>query len=140
MAQRAVFQRRPWLTRMPVSGPPSGPNQIAWMDAGLAALAGTRLDWAHKVGVLTLVSGYVMHWTRLESDFAEARTDDQAQADVERDYGRALARLVTPDRFPQAARLFSSPLFEAPPDAAPADADFTFGLDLILDGVAARNV
>jgi AcrR family transcriptional regulator len=138
-AQRAVCQRKPWLTHMAASGPPSGPNQIAWMDAGLATLAGTPLDWAHKVGVLSLVSGYVMQSVRLESDFAQARTEGQAQADAERDYGRALARLVTPDRFPQAARLFSSTLFEAPPDNAPPDADFTFGLDLILDGVAVRS-
>ncbi|WP_459711414.1 TetR/AcrR family transcriptional regulator [Actinophytocola sp. KF-1] len=139
LAQRAVFRRRPWLTRLPASGPPSGPHQIAWMDAGLAALAGTRLDWAHKVGVLSLVSGYVMQSARLESDFADARSEATAQADVERDYGRALAALVTPDRFPQAARLFSSTLFEAPPDDASPDADFMFGLDLILDGVTARN-
>jgi AcrR family transcriptional regulator len=139
-AQRTVLRRRPWLTRIPASGPPSGPNQIAWLDAGLTALAGTSLDWAHKVGVLSLVGGYVMQSVRLESDFAESRSETQAQSDVERDYGRALAALVTTDRFPQAARLFSSALFEVPPDDAPPDADFLFGLDLILDGVTARNV
>ncbi len=57
-------------------------------------------------------------------------------------YGRALARLVQPERFPETARLFASPLFEAPPsdmpDATIADADFSLGLELILDGVAAR--
>lgn len=141
-AQRAVFQRRQWLTRVPTSGPPSGPNQIAWMEAALAVLSPTGLDWAHKVGVLMLISGYVTQSVRQYSDLAEGRAEGQGQADAERDYGRALARLVEPERFPEVARLFSSGLFEAPPsdtpDATIADADFTLGLDLILDGVAVR--
>ncbi|GGO32737.1 TetR/AcrR family transcriptional regulator [Micromonospora parathelypteridis] len=141
-AHRAVLHRRPWMTRVPTSGPPSGPNQIAWMETGLAVLSGTRLDWAHKIGVLSLISGYVTQSVRQYSDLAEGRAEGQGQADAERDYGRALVRLVEPERFPETARLFSSTLFEAPPsdtpDATIADADFTLGLDLILDGVAVR--
>ncbi|MET8306723.1 TetR/AcrR family transcriptional regulator [Micromonospora sp. NPDC005173] len=141
-AQRAVYQRRTWLTRVPTSGPPSGPNQIAWMETGLAVMSRTRLDWAHKIGVLSLISGYVVQSVRQYSDLAEGRAEGQGQADAERDYGRALVRLVEPERFPETARLFSSTLFEAPPsdtpDATIADADFTLGLELILDGVAVR--
>ncbi|MFG1893223.1 TetR/AcrR family transcriptional regulator C-terminal domain-containing protein [Micromonospora zamorensis] len=117
-------------------------GQIAWMEVGLVVLSRTRLDWAHKVGVLTLISGYVVQSVRQHSDLAEGRAEGQGQADAERDYGRALVRLVEPERFPEAARLFSSTLFEAPPsdtpDATIADADFTLGLDLILDGVAVQ--
>ncbi|WP_410819643.1 TetR/AcrR family transcriptional regulator [Micromonospora sp. 050-3] len=141
-AHRAVLQRRPWLTRVPVAGPPSGPHQIAWMEAALAIMSGTLLDWAHKVGAMSLISGYVVQSVRQFSELAEGRAEGQGQADAERDYGRALARLVNPDRFPEAARLFSSTLFEAPPsaipDAAIADADFSLGLELILDGIAVR--
>ncbi|TMR88679.1 TetR/AcrR family transcriptional regulator [Nonomuraea basaltis] len=143
-AQRAVFQRRPWLTRVPASGPPSGPNQIAWMEAALAIMSRTRLDWAHKVGILLLISGYVVQSVRQYNELAEGRAEGQGQVDAERAYGRALARLVQPERFPEAARLFSSALFEAlpsdTPDATVADADFSLGLELILDGVAVRIV
>ncbi|HEY1179483.1 MAG TPA: TetR/AcrR family transcriptional regulator [Phytomonospora sp.] len=139
-AQRAIFERRPWLTRIPASGPPSGPHQIAWMEAALAIMAGTRLDWAHKVGVLSLLSGYVAHTVRQTAELAEGRAEGQGQADAERDYGRALVRLVSPDRFPETARLFASALFEAPPSDTPdvdiADADFLLGLEIILDGIA----
>ncbi len=141
-AQRAVFQRRPWLTRVPVSGPPSGPNQIAWMEAGLAVLSRTRLDWAHKVGILLLISGYVVQSVRQYDELVASRAEGQGQADAERDYGRALARLIQPERFPETARLLSSALFEASPSDTPdvtiADADFSIGLELILDGVAVR--
>jgi AcrR family transcriptional regulator len=141
-AHRAVLQRRPWLTRVPTSGPPSGPHQIAWMEAALAVMSGTHLDWAHKIGVLSLISNYVVQSVRQYGELAEGRADGQGQADAERDYGRALARLVSPDRFPETARLFSSTLFEAPPSDTPdetiADADFSLGLELILDGIAVR--
>jgi len=40
-----------------ITGPPSGPNQIAWMETALHILRGTRLDWSEKVGMLLLVSG-----------------------------------------------------------------------------------
>lgn len=140
MAQRAVFERRPWLTRVPAAGPPSGPHQIEWMEAAFATMAATRLDWAHKVGILSLVSGYVSQAVRQSSDLAEGREEGQGQADAERDYGRALMRLVAPDRFPQTASLFASSLFEAPPSDTPdedmASADFVLGLEIILDGVA----
>ena len=60
------------------------------------------------------------------------------QAQVEQAYGRALARLVDPARFPHAAQLFASDAFEASPDdVGDVDHDFVFGLELILDGVAA---
>ncbi|MBB6347871.1 TetR/AcrR family transcriptional regulator [Nonomuraea muscovyensis] len=141
-ALRAVFRRRPWLTRVPASGPPSGPNQIAWMEAALAIMSRTRLDWAHKVGILTLINGYVVQSVRQYSELAEGRAEGQGQADAERDYGRALVRLVDSEHFPETARLFSSALFEAlpsdTPDATIADMDFSLGLEVILDGVAVR--
>ncbi|MFJ4776305.1 TetR/AcrR family transcriptional regulator [Streptomyces sp. NPDC088762] len=143
-AQREVYQQRPWLAHLPVTGPPSGPHRIAWMEAALAILAGTPLDWAHKIGTLSLIGGYVVQAVRQDHELARGRAEGQGQSDAERAYGRALAQLVDPERFPETARLFSSTVFEAGPapasetDTAPGDADFTIGLELILDGVAAR--
>ena len=112
------------------------------MEAALAIMSRTRLDWAHKVGILSLINGYVVQSVRQYNELAEGRIEGQGQVDAERDYGRALAQLVKPNRFPETARLFSSTLFEAPPsdthDATVADADFSLGLELILDGIAVR--
>jgi len=159
-AQRAVYRQRPWLTHLPVTGPPSGPHRIAWMEAALAILARTPLDWAHKIGALSLIGGYVVQAVRQAHELARGRAEGQGQSEAERDYGRALAGLVDPERFPETARLFASALFEGQPaddaasadaangdaasadmvsaDAANGDADFAIGLDLILDGIAAR--
>lgn len=141
-AERRLNQRRPWLARLPVSGPPAGPHQIAWMETALRVLRGSGLDWAEKVGIMTLISGYVRYATLLSQDLERGRDGtgiDQAQA-AQR-YGRNLAKLIDPDRFPETARLFASGIFEAPPERvrvdATADPDFTFGLERILDGAAA---
>jgi hypothetical protein len=56
---------------------------------------------------------------------------------VEQNYGRALATLIDPARFPDAARLFAADVFEPEPTQPTNDHDFTFGLELILDGIAA---
>ncbi|MGW0120347.1 TetR/AcrR family transcriptional regulator [Streptomyces sp. NPDC003327] len=113
-AQRAVYRQRPWLARLPLAGPPSGPRRIAWMEAALAILARTPLDWAHKLGALSLIGGYVVQSARQEQELARSRAEGQAQAEAEGAYGRALARLVDPGLFPETARLFASTVFETP--------------------------
>lgn len=106
------------------------------MDSALSPLCDTGLDWAAKVGVISLVSGYVRHSAVLSRELSDGR-EELSQAAAEREYGRALVRLVDPARFPEAAELFASPVFEAPPgDESTEDSDLAFGLEVILDGVA----
>lgn len=140
LAQRAMYAQHPWHAQLPIAGPPQGPNAIGWMDAMLRVLRGTGLDWGAKVGILNLVGGYVRHASVLAQQFEQRQRETRRnQAQVERDYGRTLAKLVDPEHFPEAAELFASDVFESPsqqpaPDAV--DHDFAFGLELILDGVA----
>lgn len=134
--QRAFFARHPWLASAPVSGPPRGPNMIAWFDAGLRTLRETRLEWGAKVGVVMLVGEYVRGNAQLAQGLEAGRETGQDQAAAEQAYGRAMASLISPERFPDAAALFASAAFEDTGEDT-AQTDFDFGLDLILDGVAA---
>jgi AcrR family transcriptional regulator len=141
---RDMYRRHPWLVAVPVQGPPSGPHELARLDSALATLRGTHLGWAAKVGTVTLVSGYVRNASQLVSDMSEARAGSGLeQGEAEQAYGRAMARLVRPERFPEAAALFGSGLFEQEQDPTAQvrptdpDHDFRFGLETILDGVAA---
>jgi AcrR family transcriptional regulator len=140
-AQRAVLRQHPWLARLPVTGPPAGPRQVAWMEAGLHALAGTSLDWADKLGVLMLIGGYVRQATLLAQDLGGGRErSSRASQAAERRYGRAMQPLIDPQRYPETTRLLASGLFERPHatrDRSHADLDFRFGLGCILDGVDA---
>lgn len=137
-ALRAVYAEHPWMPELPIAGPPRGPRAIGWLDAALRTLRATGLDWATKVGIVMLVNMHVRQSVLLTQQLADAREGtglDGAQANQH--YGRALAGLVDPAEFPDAAQLFAAPLFQAsspPPD----DSDFTFGLELILNGVAAE--
>ncbi len=141
LAELRLNARRPWLARLPIA-PPAGPNQIAWMESALRILRGTALGWAEKVRILMVVSGYVRQATLQSQDLARVWDGigiDKAEG--EERYGRNLANLIEPSRFPEAASLFNSGVFDAGPDRAPgdctADPDFVFGLEIILDGVAA---
>ncbi len=141
LAELRLNARRSWLARLPIA-PPAGPNQIAWMESALRILRGTGLGWAEKVRILMVVSGYVRQATLQAQDLA--RVWDRIgvdKAEGEERYGRNLANLIDPSRFPEAAGLFSSGIFDAPSNRVPADCttdpDFVFGLEIILDGVAA---
>lgn len=126
---RARYAAHPWMADMPITGPPRGPNGIGWMDAMLRVLRGSGLDVATRLGVLSVVSGYLRNAIVQERQFE--RGSGVSQAEVEQDYSRALAGLVDPARFPDAAEMFTVGVLEQPTD------EVAFGLELILDGVAA---
>ena len=136
-AQRATLMRHSWQADIPVSGPPSGPQHIAWVNAQLGAMRDTALDWGEKLGVIVVLSGFVQQTVRLSNELARGRGADTDQATTEQEYGRALLGLVDPERFPHAAEMFASHMFEIDPDGPGNADDFEYGLELILDGVAA---
>jgi len=133
-ANREVLMRHPWLVELPLSGPPAGPHAVAWMDAILRTLRGTGLDWGTKGGVLVLVSGYVRLACAQAIQLAEGRKGSGlSQAQAEQAYGKGLADLIDPERFPDAVGFLTS--LGAPEQAE--DPEFAFGLDVLLNGVAA---
>jgi AcrR family transcriptional regulator len=48
----AALRRHPWALRVPITEPPITPNQIAWMERGLASLRGTGLTEGEKISVI----------------------------------------------------------------------------------------
>lgn len=137
-ALRELYTRRGWLLAAPISGPPRGPRSIAWMDALLHTLRTVDVDWGVKLNVLLVLDSYVRQACLVEQQLRAGR-GERRQVDVEHDYGAALARLVDPRRFPDAARMFAANPFPAdnPPGRDIAAEDFRFGLTLVLDGIAA---
>ena len=48
---RDAYRRHPWSLRVPISGPPLGPNNVAWLEQGLRALSATPLsEQQHIIG------------------------------------------------------------------------------------------
>ncbi|ADD41371.1 TetR/AcrR family transcriptional regulator [Stackebrandtia nassauensis] len=140
-AQLRQAHRHPWIHHVPITGPPSGPNQIAWLELGLRALRETGLDWPQKVGTIMLVSGYVRTFVlQMESSRRRREISGMEQAQAEAAWATHVARLIDAERFPETARLMASATFtpsDQPTSDDPAeDTDFAYGLERILDGVA----
>ncbi|APU18068.1 TetR/AcrR family transcriptional regulator [Actinoalloteichus sp. GBA129-24] len=135
-----LYRGRPWVPRVPVYSTPSGPNQIAWLERGLAQLESSRLCWGERLAALTLLNGFARHSVLLTQDLAEGRPPGQTQAESEQQYAVAVRDLVDPERFPHTASMFASGVLAASDASSEETAreDFAAGLELVLDGLAAR--
>lgn len=131
----AVAARHPWFARLPISAPPVGPGNLAWLDSALAALAGTPIGEGAKVAIVMGVVTYVHGEIRLGVDLAAGHAENPKA--FGRQYGMELARVVDPGRFPALSRAVADGVFsgESSPDED-LRADFDFGLSTLLDGVA----
>ena len=67
-ALRAGARRHPWVVRIPISGLPIMPREIAWFEAALACMHGTGLTEARKASVVMLLAGYVRNLATTEAD------------------------------------------------------------------------
>lgn len=133
-AQLGSFRRHPWMGRIPVTGPPIGPHQVAWMEAGLRALRGSGLSTSERFGLIDVLAGYIHHEGTFVPDMARHRGDRSA-ADAEREYGRQLAAVIDPDRFPELSALLAVDAFDGSGEDVAPDAAFSLGVALLLDGV-----
>ncbi|MEU8254651.1 TetR/AcrR family transcriptional regulator [Micromonospora inaquosa] len=134
-AEHEVLRRRSWLLHVPISGPPITPQQLGWMEDGLRCLDGTTLGESEKMSVLLLITGYVRNEATLTSQVAEgSRAAGIEPAEMMPAYGRLVARLIDPARFPALHRVLSAGVLNQDDDP---DDEFVFGLDRILDGVEA---
>lgn len=134
-AMAGVFAENPWILQVPVAAPPATPRQLAWMEAGLHALAGTGLTEAEKLSLLMLINGYVRQGALLRGQMAEAaRSSGRTFEEVISEFGGLLRHLVQADRFPMLRKAIEAGATDPPDDPG---ADFSFGLARILDGIAA---
>lgn len=134
-AHLAVLRQRPWVVRVPIGGPPVLPNQMVWFERGLACLGRTSLSERQKVSVLLLVNGFVRSEALLASDLeTAARAAGGPAKEARASYGRLLSTLIDRQRFPAIGAAIDARVFEGPD--GPLD-EFDFGLERLLDGVAA---
>lgn len=140
-----LYQRHPWVLQ--AAGPRAllGPNETAAYELALRALDGVGLTGRQVVAVVALLGGYVRGAAQEAAAAAltEQRTgmSDEAWWEV---MEPLLDRYYDPDRFPTLTRLSAEGAFaplEEPADTsyylANSLATFEFGLQRVLDGVAA---
>ncbi len=134
-ALRAGARRHPWVVRIPISGLPIMPREIAWFEDALACMHGTGLTETRKASVIMLLAGYVRNLATTEADIqAAVQASGLDLAGWMASYPRMLRQLADPQRFPALTAFIAAGVFE---DADGPDDEFIFGLDRILDGIEA---
>ena len=142
VSTRAMLRRHTWLMDFTGGRPPLGPNTLLGLERSLAAVADLGLAPAVAIDVLTTVNTYVSGVVLREVQEIRAQAAEQQSgldpADV------LSERLAWRDRL-SAAGLFENFVrfldADIDPDAPETmDERFEFGLDCLLDGIAARIV
>lgn len=123
----AEFERigtHPWWVDIPLNRPPLGPNNMAWLDAGLRTLSATAVPESIKLQLVMNLSMFVVSKQRAVRDL---------QTEADGDFAGVLARVLDPQRFPSVtAALSASAFYDDEIDWGKAD--FEFGLARLLDG------
>lgn len=138
--QRDMLDRHPWITQMPMAAPPVAPNSLHFVEHGLATLDDTGLADADKLRIIGLLSSYTLSEARMANDAARAAAAAQAAADdgdgpsgPPAPFESLLRELLDEQTWPRLYRIAWTP-----GAATVSERDeFLFGIDRILDGVAA---
>lgn len=138
---RADLRRWAWASVVPVRAHPwyvqtltmfgaATPNHLAWMELALQALAPTTLAESEKVETIMVINAHVLGDMMFHAIESTAHDSDV--------YDDVLSRFLDPERFPAFVRAASAGAFATTTDpATDRDELFSFGLERILDGVAA---
>ncbi|TXK41039.1 TetR/AcrR family transcriptional regulator [Nonomuraea sp. C10] len=135
-ANRDFLLARPWLLSVDRSVPPAGPRAMLWLDRALAALGDAGLDAGERVRAATTLSGYAASDAMLTYAMRAPAPDGYDGLSGAADYGQMLDALLDPAVYPALSAAVREGAFRGA-EGWTDDADFTFGLDLLLDGVEA---
>lgn len=131
---RGTMYAHPWALRIPIQGLPVLPNEVAWFESGLAAMADTGLREVQKASVAMLIAGYVRNEATTVAEIMAAMSVVGDSQEWMLNYARVLRQLADEKSYPAITKLIDAGVFDA---ADPPDDEFIFGLNRILDGIAA---
>jgi AcrR family transcriptional regulator len=121
-----VYHRHSWILAASALGPPADPGQLAWLDAGLAALRKTGMGERDKLAAVLAI----LHFVRGAAALAiEAPTEGP-------DYPGLLRSVIDPSRFPALASALDAGAFDDGDESHVGE--FRSGLDQLLDGIALK--
>ena len=138
--ERTMLLRHGWVIDFLGGRPPLGPNTLLQMDRLLAALDSLGLDVTTAMNILGTVQTYVMGSVLREMQEARVQRDEE-RADVTPEVWEPMRtawrnRLDADGRFTRVVRFLDAGIDPDAPETR--DERFEFGLDCVLDGIAAK--
>ena len=139
---RAALHRHRWMVDFMGGRPPMGPKSLQNLEGALAALDGLGLGAGEAIAIVMTVATYVLGAVLREvqeikgeayQDMELAGLSDAERMAVVRDFAE---RVRATGRYPHLATLIDSGVDPDSPQTR--QARFEFGLDCLLDGIAAR--
>lgn len=130
----AVLRRHSWVVRIPISGPPSTPHQIAWAEQGLCFLQRSGLGEAQKMSAILMLAGLVRNEAQLAETYEAFAKPAADGAETMLDYRRLIEKLADPERFPAINAAMEAGVFDS---SDGEDNEFDFALTCALDGIEA---
>ena len=139
---RQSLHDHPWMMDFIGGRPPVGPRSLRNVERTLAYFDGLGLDMRVAIDISTTVGTYVMGAVLREvqehnsETYMEQMLGEMTEGERDKVLGEFTERIQATGRYPHLAELMS---IGYDPDAAETrDARFEFGLDCLLDGIAAR--
>jgi len=139
---RAALLRHPWAIDFIGTGPPSGPNDARNMERLISALDSLGLDIAMVMYVVMTVGTYVLGAALREvqeirwQEMAAQTTAGLTEAEIAELFGEFDRRVRQSGHYPHMVRILDTGF--DPDSPLTRDERFEFGLDCVLDGIAAR--
>ena len=121
----AGFTRHPWLLQSTIGRRLLGPNELAWMEQGLAALGDSGLRGGEQLDSILVITSHVRNIAQQSTTFP-----GHSVGLTEEDVTRSLAEILSTEseRFPNLAAALRTA-------AGSENQGLEFGLDRILDGL-----
>jgi AcrR family transcriptional regulator len=119
------FTRHPWLLQSTIGRRLLGPNELAWTEQGVAALADSGLSGGEQLDSIVVITSHVRNIAQQSSTFP-----GHSVGLTEEESTRSMAEILATeaDRFPSLARALQTV-------AGSENQGLEFGLARILDGL-----
>lgn len=130
---RIALKRHPWLGALLSRRPPLGPNYLRHFEFLLASLAVLKLDIAAAVRMVGTLYVFVMGYVSFELAEEESyRHGGMSEDERRKSVAPYMDRVISTGKFPNLAR------FLVAGAEMPDERGFEYGLDCVLEGMAAR--
>ncbi|MBS1673245.1 MAG: TetR/AcrR family transcriptional regulator C-terminal domain-containing protein [Actinobacteria bacterium] len=132
-AQLAVLLAHPWMLSLPITGTPATPSTAAWMDAYLAAFAGSALGPDDRIAAMLAIMGQARWAGTVAAGYAEtARTSGLSMPEIAARESALFLALVDGDEYPHARAALQAGVMTSAQDP------MAFGIERVLDGIEAH--